>query len=67
VISDAKPRVQWESAFEAKGEPTAVHILMEFESLDGLETIISMSLNKGFTMGLSNLDVYIQEQFRLRG
>lgn len=60
------PRNQWENHFIDHGEETLVHILLTFNSLTDLETIIQMGFREGFTAGLENLDQYIEAQFKLR-
>ncbi|GAA0879789.1 hypothetical protein GCM10009119_27580 [Algoriphagus jejuensis] len=67
VADDSKPIVKWFNQFtETEGESTLVDIELTFEDLAGLETIIQMGFKEGFTMGLENLDEYIQAQFYLR-
>lgn len=65
--SDASlPRNKWENSFTAKGEETVVNVLLTFDSLKDLETIVEMGFREGFTAGLENLDQYIEAQFYLR-
>lgn len=65
-IADTKPRCFWENTFTKKGETTLVNIDIHFDTLEDLEQIIEMGFKEGFTMGLNNLDQYIQSQFYLR-
>jgi len=66
VISNSKPRVKWHNEFVSKGDTSVVHINIQFDQLEDLETIIKMGFKEGFTAGLENLDQYIESQFRLR-
>ncbi|MBK9151917.1 MAG: SRPBCC domain-containing protein [Saprospiraceae bacterium] len=60
------PRNRWENDFSDYGQSTVVNILLTFNSLSDLETIIKMGFKEGFTAGLENLDRYIEAQFKLR-
>lgn len=62
----ALPRNKWENNFTNQGEQTLVNILLTFNSLSDLETIIHMGFKEGFTAGLSNLDQYVEAQHKLR-
>jgi len=66
VMNTSKPKVRWENTFNPNGDTTTVTILMKFESLENLETIIQMGMKEGFTAGMENLDRYIAAQFHLR-
>lgn len=68
AIADyTKPKVAWYNQFQAsEGESTVVDIELRFQNLSDLETIIQMGFKEGFTMGLENLDQYINAQFYLR-
>jgi PhnB protein len=65
-ISDMMPRMQWKNSFESQGDETIVHVQIQLEKIEDLETIINMGFKEGFTMGLGNLDAYIAAQFHLR-
>ncbi len=52
--------------FPKKKTALLVNILLRFDSLVDLETIIQMGFKEGFTAGLENLDQYISTQFYLR-
>lgn len=65
-LDNSKPRVQWENDFNVLENDTVVNILLQFENLEDLETIIEMGFQEGFTAGLENLDHYISSQFYLR-
>lgn len=66
VISNDKPRCFWENTFTDRQNSTTVKIEIRFESLNDLESIIDMGFKEGFTMGMENLDQYINAQFYLR-
>ncbi len=66
VTNDSKPKVKWHNDFVAKNGETLVNIILQFEKLEDLETIIKMGFKEGFTAGLENLDQYIAAQFLLR-
>jgi uncharacterized glyoxalase superfamily protein PhnB/uncharacterized protein YndB with AHSA1/START domain len=66
VTNDSKPRVRWGSEFNEKGESTVVNMVLEFQTLKDLETIMEMGFKEGFSAGLQNLDQYIEAQFYLR-
>lgn len=65
-INDTKPRVIWKSVFKQQQDNTLVDIELSFKKLSDLEDIIQMGFKEGFTMGLENLDQYIEAQFKLR-
>ena len=56
VINMDFPRASWKNTFIDQGERTLVTIVASYDSLDDLQTIISMGMREGFTMALSNLD-----------
>jgi PhnB protein len=66
VISSSKPRVYWNNHFKSHEENTRVSVVLKFEKLEDLETLIQMGFREGFTAGLANLDAYIDAQFQLR-
>ncbi|HMO63433.1 MAG TPA: SRPBCC domain-containing protein [Ferruginibacter sp.] len=66
VINATKPRVKWANNFTATEAGTLVNMVLQFDSLQDLEAIISMGFKEGFTAGLENLDQYIAAQFYLR-
>jgi PhnB protein len=66
VINDTKPRVKWKNDFTADEAETIVHVELQFEKLEDLDTIIQMGLEEGFTACMENLDEYISAQFLLR-
>ena len=60
------PRSLWNNVFEGGVETTTVSISIQYEKLADLEKILSMGFKEGFSMGLSNLDQYLEAQFKLR-
>lgn len=60
------PDMHWYNTFHAAGNGTQVIVELSFETEEALSTIISMGLREGFTAALSNLDQYLETQFRLR-
>lgn len=50
------PKNLWENQFSPKEEQTLVNIILTFDTLEDLETIIKMGFKEGFTMGLKQLD-----------
>lgn len=65
-ISESHPRMRWNNVFSDKQDHTVVNIEISFDKLSDLETILQMGFKEGFTMGLENLDQYIDAQFYLR-
>lgn len=60
------PQMQWHNRFLASGEGTQVVVEIRFEKDADLEQLISMGFESGFTAALSNLDHYLETQFKLR-
>ncbi|MEO8515815.1 MAG: SRPBCC domain-containing protein [Flavobacterium sp.] len=60
------PRSHWTNSFVPNGQSTTVNIVIQYKKLEDLEKIIEMGFKEGFTMALSNLDQYIESQFKLR-
>ncbi len=52
----AFPQNLWENNFIAQENKTQVDMLLTFDTLSDLETIIQMGFKEGFTMGLNQLD-----------
>ena len=65
-INAAMPRSSWTNSFSESDGTTLVDVTIIYDKLEDLEKIISMGFKEGFTMGLGNLDQYIEAQFRLR-
>lgn len=59
INTDFSP-MQWHKTFTETGVRTRVDITIAIESLETLETIISMGFQQGFTMGLDQLDALLQ-------
>jgi hypothetical protein len=56
-VADTFPSSTWNNTFsETTHFTTLVSIEITHQSLDGLEKIIAMGFQGGFTMGLGNLD-----------
>jgi len=66
VINKNLPSNKWIAKFEDYQQGTLVSVVLEFDSLEDLETIIKMGFKEGFESGLDNLDEYIKTQFYLR-
>lgn len=66
VINMGFPRTEWENTFSSNGETTTVSIQLTYKSFEDLEKIIQMGFKEGFAMALQNLDLYLEQQFRLR-
>lgn len=60
------PQNHWDNQFIPKENQTLVDVTLTFDSLNDLEKIIEMGFKEGFEMALSNLDQYIESQFKLR-
>jgi PhnB protein len=60
------PRSLWNNSFEGDEETTTVNVVIQYEQLADLEKIIQMGFKEGFTAALSNLDQYLEAQFKLR-
>jgi uncharacterized glyoxalase superfamily protein PhnB/uncharacterized protein YndB with AHSA1/START domain len=56
----------WDYSFSEHNGITKVSISIYNESLERLEKMIEMGFTEGFKMSLSNLDQYIEAQFKLR-
>jgi PhnB protein len=65
-INESFPRSLWNNEFIQDGEHTVVNITIKYNSLGDLEKIIELGFKEGFTMALTNLDQYIEAQFKLR-
>jgi len=56
VKNKEMPQIQWDVKFTDKKEGTLVAIILSFDQLSDLETIISMGFQEGFTIALQGLD-----------
>lgn len=52
---------KWHNSFKALGNTTQVNVVISYDSLEQLETIIQMGFKEGFTMGLGNLDELLMD------
>ncbi|KJS03996.1 MAG: ATPase [Flavobacteriales bacterium BRH_c54] len=50
------PRAPWDVTFTDKDKNTVVEIIITYNSLTDLETVIQMGMKEGFTISLENLD-----------
>ena len=53
--SEQMPRSRWKVDFSPKAENTKVHIVIRYEKLEDLETVVEMGFQEGFTQGLEQL------------
>ncbi len=60
VPDNSKPRLHWQNRFANNGQNTTVYIDLRFDTLADLETILEMGFREGFTMGLNNLEEYLE-------
>ena len=65
-ITSNLPDAHWDTEFASTGNTTTVNVVLRYKTIEQLEQIIQMGFREGFTMALSNLDQYIEAQFRLR-
>ena len=56
------PRSQWTNVFTGNTDTTTVNISIKYEHLADLQKIIELGFKEGFSMGLENLDRYLEEQ-----
>lgn len=66
TVNESFPRSLWTNTFTSNGDSTTVNIVIAYDSLADLESIIQLGFKEGFTMALSNLDQYIEAQQKLR-
>lgn len=60
ILNADMPQMHWSVGFQDKADDTLVNIVIRFDKLENLESIIEMGFKEGFTMGLENLDAYIR-------
>lgn len=60
------PRNHWNNTFHDHGDRTTVTMVLSFDTVADLESIIQMGFKEGITAGMENLDQYISTQFYLR-
>lgn len=56
TMNPAFPQNLWENTFVAKADHVLVDMMLTFNTLTDLETIIEMGFKEGMTMGLQQLD-----------
>lgn len=56
---ESMPMMYWDVKFNDKDDSTLVTTILQFDSLEDMETIIKMGFEEGFKMGLGNLDEYL--------
>ena len=62
IIDKSKPQSRWNVKFSTVEKNSLVDMEITFTNSEQLESIIKMGFKEGFTMGLSNLDVYFTLQ-----
>lgn len=65
-INTSHPSMDWHIGFTDNGDTTMVNIVISFDKLEDLETITQMGFKEGFSMGMENLDNYLNTKFKLR-
>lgn len=58
-INKEMPQSKWKVSFRSLEKNSLVEIEITFNDLAQLESTLEMGFKEGFTMGLSNLDVYL--------
>ena len=61
-VNSEMPQSKWKVNFSSLEKNSLVNIEITFNDLAQLESTIDMGFKEGFTMGLSNLDVYLASQ-----
>jgi PhnB protein len=56
------PSNQWEIYFTGLEDETVVDVTLSFEKLEHLEQLVQMGFKEGFTMGLEQLDDWLNQQ-----
>ena len=64
--SDAFPTMNWKNTFSATKSGTKVEIEITYASAADLQKILEMGFEGGFSIGHSQLDDYLEAQFKLR-
>jgi uncharacterized protein YndB with AHSA1/START domain len=60
------PGSVWDLNFNEQNETTKVSITIYNESLSRMEKLIEMGFQGGFTMGLNQLEKYLESKFQIR-
>ena len=59
-VNTTFPRSLWNNTFLPKEDTTVVNIVIQYEKLEDIESIIQMGFKEGFTMAMENLDEYFE-------
>jgi PhnB protein len=65
-VNKELPQSKWEVTFADKAEFTLVTFHISYDDLAQLEATIQMGFKEGFEAALTNLDQYIESQFKIR-
>lgn len=66
-ISNEMPRMSWKNTFTGNDDDTTtVNIDISFNELADLEKIMEMGFKEGFTMGLQNLDEWLEQNKNIK-
>lgn len=65
-INEEFPRSLWNNKFIQNQNTTFVEITIQYEKLEDLEKIVEFGFKEGLTAALTNLDQYIEAQFKIR-
>lgn len=58
-INPDLPRASWDVVFEDRGEKSLVQTVVQYKSLEELETVIQMGMKEGLTSTLERLDTLL--------
>ena len=56
------PSNQWEIHFTGREDETVVDVTLSFEKLEHMEQMVQMGFKEGFTIGLEQLDEWLDQQ-----
>ena len=59
--NDAMPRMHWHTQFSSTSTGSMVDVTITFDQENELQTIVQMGFEGGFSMGLNNLDEWLEE------
>lgn len=62
AVTPGFPRSLWTHVFTDQGESTLVNIHIKYEDAAHLDMIIKVGFQEGITMGMANLDAYLESQ-----
>lgn len=60
-INPELPRASWDVVFEDRGEKSLVQTVVQYKSLEELETVIQMGMKEGLTSTLERLDALLSK------